>query len=145
MNYEELRITKLRQYLLIIIDELLSSNNYQINADMLSETSENFSLDKIPTASTVEKWINGIEKCRDVYNLRNRKSYSQDVINNLKNIGFFEKFEEIINSNNKKGILPNIEGIQSVECLNSGSLNRADTQTAEFDIQIQITYIKSFK
>ena len=143
-DYEELRITKLRLYLLQTIDEMLNSNNYQINADMLTNNPDNFSLDKIPTISTVEKWINGTEKHRDVFNLRSRKLYSQDTINNLKNIGFFEKFEEKINSNNKKGILPNIEGIESIECLNSGTMNRADTQTAEFDIQIQIIYTKYF-
>ena len=42
--------------------------------------------------------------------------------------------------NNEKGILPNIKGIQSIQCLNCGSMNNANTNTAEFDIQIQITY-----
>lgn len=144
MDVNELRITKLRQYLLEIIDELLNSNEYQINADMLANNPINFSLDKIPTASTVEKWINGTETCRDVFNLRSRNEYSQDTINNLKNIGFFEQFEEKINSNNKKGILPDIDGIETIECLNSGTLNRAETKTAEFDIQIQITYKRYF-
>ena len=144
MDVNELRITKLRQYLLEIIDELLNSNEYQINADMLANNPVNFSLDKIPTASTVEKWINGTETCRDVFNLRSRNEYSQDTINNLKNIGFFEQFEEKINSNNKKGILPDIDGIETIECLNSGTLNRAETKTAEFDIQIQITYKRYF-
>lgn len=144
MDVNELRITKLRQYLLEIIDELLNSNEYQINADMLANNPVNFSLDKIPTASTVEKWINGTETCRDVFNLRSRNEYSQDTINNLKNIGFFEQFEEKINSNNKKGILPDIDGIERIECLNSGTLNRAETKTAEFDIQIQITYKRYF-
>lgn len=144
MDVNELRITKLRQYLLGIIDELLNSNEYQINADMLANNPINFSLDKIPTASTVEKWINGTETCRDVFNLRSRNEYSQDTINNLKNIGFFEQFEENINSNNKKGILPDIDGIETIECLNSGTLNKAETKTAEFDIQIQITYKRYF-
>lgn len=144
MNYENLRITKLREYLLDVIDEILNSREYQINADMLANNPINFSLDKIPTASTVEKWINGTETCRDVFNLRSRNKYSQDTINNLKNIGFFEQFEEKINSNNKKGILPDINGIEKIECLNSGTLNRAETQTAEFDIQIQITYKRYF-
>ena len=67
-------------------------------------------------------------------------AYSQDTINNLLNIGFFEKFESIIKSNNKKGILPEINGIQNIECLNCGTMNSADTNTAEFDIQLQITY-----
>lgn len=140
MNYNDARITKLRTYLFSIIDTLTTNKKYQINANMLDNDINNYSLDKIPTASTVEKWVTGVEIHKDIYSFRSRKAYSQDVINNLSNIGFFEIFESIIKSNNKKGVLPNIEGIQSIECLNCGTMLSADTNTAEFEIQIQITY-----
>ena len=137
---DELRITKLRTYLFKIIDTLLTDNKYQINANMLSSEPNNYSLDKIPTSSTVEEWITGTRICRDVYSFRSRVGYSQDTINNLINVGFFEIFEKIISSNNEEGILPNIEGIQSIQCLNCGSMTNANTNTAEFDIQLQIEY-----
>ena len=140
MEYKDTRISKLRTYLFSIIDTLTTDKSYQINANMLDNDINNYSLDKIPTASTVSKWINGVEIHRDVYSFRSRMAYSQDTINNLLNIGFFEKFESIIKSNNKKGILPEINGIQNIECLNCGTMNSADTSTAEFEIQIQITY-----
>ena len=140
VKVEDLRITKLRTYLLSIIDILVTNKKYQINANMLSNEPNNYSLDKIPTASTVEEWITGTRICRDVYSFRSRVGYSQDTIENLINVGFFEIFEKLISSNNEKGILPNIEGIQSIQCLNCGSMNNANTNTAEFDIQIQITY-----
>ena len=140
VKVEDLRITKLRTYLLSIIDVLVTNKKYQINANMLSNEPNNYSLDKIPTASTVEEWITGTKICRDVYSFRSRVGYSQDTIENLINVGFFEIFEKLISSNNEKGILPNIEGIQSIQCLNCGSMNNANTNTAEFDIQIQIIY-----
>lgn len=133
------RIAKLRSYLMGVL-ETLTNQKYPINADMLSNDPDNYSLDKIPTASIVQKWITGDEIHRDVYSFRSRREYSQDTINNLSNIGFFEDFESLIKSNNKRGILPEIEGIEKIECLNCGTLNYADTNTAEFDIQIQITY-----
>jgi len=139
MGINDLRISKLRNYLFEIINTLTTNNNYQINADFLGGKGD-FSLDKIPTESTVEKWITGIEIHRDVYSFRSRKSYSQDTVNNLKNIGFFEEFENKIKSNNKKGVLPEINGIESIECLNCGTLNSVDGTQATFDIQIQITY-----
>lgn len=140
VKVEDLRITKLRTYLLSIIDILLTDNKYQINANMLSNEPNNYSLDKIPTSSTVEEWITGSRICRDVYSFRSRVGYSQDTINNLINVGFFEIFEKLISSNNEKGILPNIEGIQSIQCLNCASMTNANTNTAEFDIQLQIEY-----
>lgn len=140
MEYKDTRISKLRTYLFSIIDTLTTDKSYQINANMLDNDINNYSLDKIPTSSTIEKWVTGVEIHRDVYSFRSRMAYSQDTINNLLNIGFFEKFESIIKSNNKKGILPEINGIQNIECLNCGTMNSADTNTAEFDIQLQITY-----
>ena len=140
IDTQQLRVTKLRMYLLKIIDTLLTDTNYQINANMLSIDSNNYSIDKIPTESVVETWITGDEIHRDVFSFRSRNNYSQDTLINLLNVGFFEVFESIINSNNKKGILPDIQGIESIRCLNCGSMNNATTNTAEFDIQIQITY-----
>ena len=139
MEYQNYRISKLREYLFGIINTLANNNNYQINADYLGKVGD-FSLDKIPTSSTVQRWISGVEIHRDVYSFRNRKAYSQDTINNLKNIGFFEEFEKKIKSNNEKGELPEINNIESIECLNCGTFNSQDGTESTFDIQIQITY-----
>lgn len=141
MNTEDLRISNLRTYLFSIIDDMINNDNYQINANSLSDDINNYSLDKIPVGSTVETWITGLEIHRDLYSFRSRMAYSQDVINNLSNIGFFEMFESIINNKNKKGELPDIEGIQSIECLNCGSMVDNTTNTCEFQIQLQITYM----
>ena len=139
MAITDYRISKLREYLFNVINTLTVNTDYQIGADMLGKIGD-YSLDKIPTDVEVEKWIIGVQKKRDVYSFRSRKSYSQDTINNLKNIGFFEDFERKIKSNNEEGILPEINGIESIECLNCGTLNGVDGTEATFDIQIQITY-----
>ena len=133
------RVEKLGKYLETILDTL--NNDYkEINVDFLGIEINNYSLDKIPTASTIENWRTGQKICRDVYSFRSRNTYSSDKIDNLKNIGFFEQFESIIKTNNDEGILPDIKGIQSIECLNCGSVTVANTNTCEMDIQIQITY-----
>ena len=67
VEIEETRIAKLRKYLFIIIDTLLKDKKYQINANMLSNDINNYSLDKIPTNSKVEKWITGLEIHKDMY------------------------------------------------------------------------------
>lgn len=139
IEIEKLRISKLREYLIEVISKI-NANLEQINADMLDNDVNNYSLDKIPTASVVEAWITGTEIHRDVFSFRSRYAYSQDTINNLENIGFFETFEQLIKNNDDKGILPDIEGIESIKCLNCGTMLATETNTAEFDIQIQITY-----
>lgn len=141
MDVDELRISKLRQYLFNIINVLTGDTNYQINADMLSNKIDDYSLNKIPVNTEVEQWIIGTVKRKDVYSFRSRKAYSQDTINNLLNIGFFEKFEGKIKSNNDRGILPEIKNIESIECLNCGTMALNDNgNSSVFDIQIQVTY-----
>ena len=143
MNYENTRISKLRDYLFEIVNTLTTNRKYQINIDMLENKLENYSLNKMPAQTVVEQWITGDEICVDKFTFRTRKAYSQDVIINLENIGFFEEFENIIEENNKNKIFPDIEGIEKIECLSCGTLRIADTNTAIFDIQIQITYIRN--
>ena len=141
IDVENTRIAKLGKYLESILEEL-NSKYKKINADFLEIDVNNYSLDKIPTASEVETWLTGTKICRDVYSFRSRNAYSSDRLSNLKNIGFFETFQKIINSNNDNGILPEIDNIESIECLNQGTFNSADAsgKTAVFDIQLQIVY-----
>ena len=107
---------------------------------MLSADPNNYSIDKIPTEPQIEEWITGETIRRDIYSFRSRNHYSQDTLNNLLNVGFFEIFEKRIRENNKNRILPDIAGIEEIKCLNCASMNDADTNTAEFDIQIGIEY-----
>lgn len=139
IEVNNLRVTKLRAYLMDIIEELIGQYG-EMNINFLSNEPNNYSLDKIPVNSTVEQWITGDSIYRDVYSFRSRMNYSADTISNIENIGFYETFEKIIKQKDDSNILPDIDGIQGIRCLNCGTMNNANTNTAEFDIQIQIEY-----
>lgn len=139
INYEGLRVTKLKKYMFDLV-KTINEGIKEINVSVLSTDIDCYSLEKIPTSSEVTKWVNGEEIHRDVYTFSSRVNYSLDVIENLQNIGFFEMLETSIKENNRKGTLPEITGIQSIECLNCGALSISEDATAIFDIQIQITY-----
>lgn len=139
MLTDNLRISKLRLYLFDIIKNL-NEKYKQINVNFLSDDVNNYSLDKIPTEIEIQPWIIGDILHREVYSFRSRMNYSADTIENIENVGFYESFERIIRYNNENGILPDIDGIESISCLNSGTMNNANVNTAEFDIQIQIEY-----
>ena len=139
IEVNDLRVTKLRTYLMSVISELIEQYG-EMNINFLSNEPNNYSLDKIPVNPTQEQWIIGNFLNRDVYSFRSRVNYSADTMTNIENVGFFETFEKLIKQKNDNNILPDIDGIQSIRCLNCGSLNNANTNTAEFDIQIQIEY-----
>lgn len=141
MEIKDTRIYKLREYLMEILDTLLSSDEYQLNANFLSEEIGNYSLDKLPTEYE-EKWIIGPTIKKEVYELRTRNNYGTNVLDNLSNIGFFEAFEKEIENKNKNKDFPKINGIEKIECLNCGTLSDVNSpDTAEFSVQIQITFL----
>jgi len=139
MLTDNLRVMKLRTYLVSVLTEI-KQDFVQLNVNFLDADVNSYSIDKIPTESTVERWITGEELHRDVYSFRSRKNYSADEITNIENTGFYELFEKVIFQKNKAKQLPDIEGIESISCLNCGTMVNANTNTAEFDIQIQIEY-----
>jgi hypothetical protein len=140
-DYKDTRIEKLRQYLFENIITLTQNSNFQINANFLSNKIDDYSLDKMPIAPIVTKLICGVEIRRDVFSFRSRKSYSHDKVVNLNNMGFFEEFEKLIKSNNEKGVLPEIERVESIKCLNPFTmLSNDDGTKAIFDIQIEVKY-----
>ena len=139
IEVNNLRVVKLRSYLMSVLEEIEQAYT-NMNINFLDKDVESYSLDKIPEESTIDKWICGITINRDIYSFRSRKNYSADEITNIENIGFYEIFEKTIYQKNKKKELPEIDGIQSIRCLNCGTLVNANTNTAEFDIEIQIEY-----
>lgn len=139
IEVSNLRVTKLRAYLMNIITELIGQYG-EMNINFLSNEPNNYSLDKMKIDPTTEQWIIGSFLKRDVYSFRSRMNYSADTMTNIENIGFYETFEKIIEQKNDSNDLPDIQGIQSISCLDCGTSNRANTNTAEFDIQIQIEY-----
>lgn len=136
------RTEQLKIYLMGVLDSLYKDFE-MLNINFLSSEIDNYSLDKIPTQSVIETTITGKQKKKDVYNFRSRNAYGSNEATNLSNMGFWEVFEKVIYSNNEQGILPNIDGIYEIKCLNCGSLRRADTQTCEMSIQIEIDYLEN--
>lgn len=140
-DYKDTRIAKIREYLFDNIITLTQNSNFQINANFLSNKIDDYSLDKMPIAPVVNKLICGVEIRRDVFSFRSRKPYSSECLVNLNNMGFFEEFEKLIKSNNDKGVLPDIERVESIKCLNPFTMSSNDDQTkAIFDIQIEVKY-----
>lgn len=137
---EEYKITKIKEYFANILDGTIK----KLNIDFLDAKIESYSLVRMPVQPVIEKWIIPIVKRREVYNFTSRKIYSKDVDTNLKNIGFYEDIESKIIQNNKNKMLPDIKGIEEIECLNCGSMQNTTNETAIFSIQIQITYREEY-
>lgn len=132
-------ISKIRQYFfdLGIIDE-----NSNINVDFLSNEPIEYVIEPIPIEPILRQYADGSSLRQFVFQFGSREYFGADVIQNMRNTEFYEDFSELIEDNNKKGVLPKINGIQSIECLNNGTINEDNTDNAKYVIQMRITYYK---
>lgn len=133
-------ISKIRQYFfdLGIIDE-----NSNINVDFLSNEPIEYVIEPIPIEPILRQYADGSSLRQFVFQFGSREYFGADVIQNMRNTEFYEDFSELIEDNNKKGVLPKINGIQSIECLNNGTINEDNTDNAKYVIQMRITYYKN--
>lgn len=133
-------IEKIRQYL---IDIDVIDDNCRINVDFLGEEPTEFAIIPIAVDPIIERWITGQSIRQYQFELISCNDYGADVMQNMANSRFYEKLYDLIEKNNKESKLPDIEGIQKIECLNNGAILDANTNTARYSIQMKITYFKN--
>ena len=132
-------ISKIRQYFfdLGIIDE-----NSNINVDYLSNEPIQYVIEPIPVEPIIKPYKDGGSLRQFVFQFGSREYFGADVVQNMANTEFYEEFSALIEDNNRKGVLPKIKGIQSIECLSNGTINEDNTNNAKYVIQMRITYYK---
>ena len=113
-----------------------------ILVDFLGEDATSYSIEPIPVEPVLKSYADGGSLRQYVFQFGSREFYDNSVAQNINNLGFYEKFQEEIETNNKNGVLPDIKGIQSIECLNNGTIQDVQSGTAKYVIQIRITYEK---
>lgn len=132
-------IEKIREYL---IENKIVDENCRVNVDFLGENPTEFAIVPISVNPIVKKYIDGSSLRQYQFQLISCNDYGADVMQNMANSKFYEDLYELIESNNDNGILPDIEGIESIECLNNGAILNVSTNSARYSIQMKITYEK---
>lgn len=132
-------IEKIREY---FIENNIINSKSRINVDFLGEKAEEFAIIPMPVNPILEQYVNGSSLRQFQFQLISCNHYGVDVMQNMANSTFYEKLYDLIESNNKKRIYPQIDGIESIECLNNGAIVDATTNTARYSIQMRITYYK---
>ena len=133
-------INKLRNYFfeLGIID-----GNSNINVDFLSNEPIQYVIEPIPVEPIIKAYKDGGSLRQFVFQFGSREYFGADVVQNMANTEFYEEFSALIEDNNRKGVLPKIDGIQSIECLSNGTINEDNTDNAKYVIQMRIIYYKN--
>lgn len=109
--------------------------------DFLGEKATSYTIEPIPTDYIITQYADGGSLRQYVFQFGSREFYDESLTQNIENINFYENFQKEIEDNNKNGVLPDIAGIQSIECLNYGTIQDVETGSAKYVIQMRIVYL----
>ena len=133
-------VEKLKDYFMEHVQ--LASEFKNILVDFLGEEATTYVIEPIPEQEIVTPYTDGGSLNQFIFQFGSREFYDDGVAQNIENLDFSEKFKKEIENNNKNDILPDIDGIQSIECTTGGTLDGAESGTAKYIIQMKIIYYK---
>ncbi len=115
----------------------------KINVDYLKDKAQSYSIDKVPVEPLVKPFTDGGGIMQIAFDFSVTAPISSKSIINLANSKFCEDFQDWIKTQNKKGILPKIKGVQEIKCTSPGYLLQKTETTAIYIIQMNCQYYEA--
>lgn len=121
------------------------NNAIKVNVNYLEGSPDTYSIEEVPIDPIVKKYVNGDSIRQYAFIFTSREPYGIDVLQNIDNSGFYEKFADWIEDNNNKDILPLLDnGLESLEIkvTSTGYPFEVSEDTARYQIQLRLKYFK---
>ena len=115
-----------------------------INANYLAGEADNFSIEEMPCEPIIKKYLDGSTKRQFQFAFCSREPYGAEVIQNIDNSGFYEKFSDEVESKNNQGILPTGDNIEplGISVTSSAYVAANEEDTAMYQINLKFIYLK---
>lgn len=136
INIENTLIDKIRKY----IATCPYLKDGKIGVDFLDNQKTAYSIEPIPVKPSNSDFIDGSGTEQYAFVFASRESYGSETVQNMLNSSFYELFSKWIKQNNRDGILPDIDGIESIECTSTAYAYQTGIDTARYQIQLRIVY-----
>ncbi len=105
-----------------------------------------YSIEMLPCEPIIKEYVDGSQVRQFRFAFTSIEAFGGDVIAGLESCGFLQDFEEWVEENNHKGILPDLgdEGMlaEKVEVATSGYLMDVDKNNGRYQIQLNLKYFK---
>lgn len=134
-------IQALRDYFLTC--PLMGDN--RINIDYLPEKGMEYSIDTTPATQIVKRYANGDTVRQYLFVLRSVNDYGPDVLQNIANSGFYERFAAWLETRGDAEAFPELpEGMtaQKIEAQSTGYLFTSGPDTGRYQIQCRLLYLQ---
>ena len=130
------KINAIKEY----FEKLNILDGKKINIDFIKENTNEYVIEPMPLEPIVKQYVDGHAIKQYAFQFSSLNYFTSEVINNLLNSEFYEEFSNVIDKNNKNNNLPNIKGIQKIECLNIGTIDSEQENKAKYSIQMRVLY-----
>lgn len=110
--------------------------------DCLGSVPIGYTVETVPCDPVYRRYTDGSCVKQFLFIFASREYYGEDVIQNIENLGFYERFADWIDKNSYNDIMPDLDGREpvSLEVLTGGYAFDADTNTARYQIQLRLLY-----
>lgn len=131
------KIEKIKEF----IEKCDLLENGKVHVDYIKDDPQSYSIEESPAVTTLKKFVDGAENRQILFDFSIQANFS--VLENIKNSQFCDDFINWIETQNRTGNLPDIEGVISIECTGRGTIIRTTKTTAIYVIPIKLVYYQA--
>lgn len=138
-------IDSLRKYIRTCPDLDTYNNAIRVNVNYLDSKTDTYSIEEVPITPILKTYVNGDTVRQYAFIFASREPYGSDVLQNIDNSGFYEKFADWIETQNDNSNLPAMDnGLEalSIEVTSTGYAFAVTEDTARYQIQLSLKYLK---
>lgn len=119
----------------------------KVNVDFLPSDPDTYSIEEVPTEVILKEYIDGSTERQFVFVFASRMRWNDEIINNIQNSGFFEKFRHWLEQCTELENMPVLdEGMSAykIEAMSNGCLFdvSGNSEYARYQIQCRLLYDK---
>lgn len=121
------------------------NNAIRVNVNYLEPYADTYSIGEVPIEPILKQYVNGDSIRQYAFIFTSRKPYGVDVLQNIDNSGFYEKFAEWIEKNNNNDIFPLLDnGLEPLEIkvTSTGYAFAVTEDTAQYQINLRLKYFR---
>lgn len=118
----------------------------RLSVDFLPEEAKSYSVDTVPTAEIVKRYLDGSSIRQYLFCVSSREFYSDDIAQNVDNQAFYEGLAAWLERKSKLRQFPNIgtgRTVRSIEISSTAYPFVVDEHgTARYQLQLKLTYFQ---
>lgn len=121
------------------------NNAIKVNVNYLEPQADTYSIEEVPIEPILKRYVNGDSIRQYAFIFTSREPYGADVFQNIDNSGFYEKFADWVENQDDNEIFPLLDnGLEpiSIEVTSTGYAFAVTEDTAQFQIQLRLKYLK---